>query len=148
MYFDYFQVSLVFLFSVNCRELPRGARMSSIVVGHTLNPPSKNGGALCYNTTRKRWGTCSQAPPMVTPLLPPCTEDDDDYDIASVGGRTENIPGVNCRKLPPCAEDYNTDYDIASIGGRNENIPGVNCEIEQAQDGGNNFQIFTLLGLL
>ena len=93
MDFDYFQVSLVFLFSVNCRELPRGARRSSIVVGHTLNRPSESGGA---------------------PLLPPCTEDDDDYDIASIGGRNENIPGVNC----------------------------------QAQDGGNNFQMFTLLGLM
>ena len=47
----------------------RGVTRYEIVVGHTLNPFSKSGGALCYQTTKKWWGTCPQAPPMVTPLL-------------------------------------------------------------------------------
>ena len=45
-----------------------GVTRYEIVVGHTLNPFSKSGGALCYQTTKKWWGTCPQATPMVTPL--------------------------------------------------------------------------------
>ena len=48
--------------------LLRGVGRYEIVVGHTLNPSSKSGGALCYQTTKKWWGTCPQAPPMATLL--------------------------------------------------------------------------------
>ena len=39
----------------------RGVGRYEIVVGHTLG-----GGTLCYQTTKKWWGMCPQAPPMVT----------------------------------------------------------------------------------
>ena len=45
------------------------------MAGHTLlthyTPFSKSGGAICYQTIKKRWGTRLQAPPMVTPLIEP-----------------------------------------------------------------------------
>ena len=47
----------------------RGVGRYEIVEGHILNHSLKIGGALCYQTTKKWWGTCPKAPPMVTPLI-------------------------------------------------------------------------------
>ena len=49
----------------------RGVGKYEIVVGYIINLLLKCGGALCYQTTKKWWGTCPQAPPMVTPLMFP-----------------------------------------------------------------------------
>ena len=50
--------------------------------------------------------------------LPICPEDSNDYDtydIENLGGRNDNIPGLDCRTLPPCPDD--SDW-----------IPGVECK--------------------
>ena len=39
------------------------------MVRHIIKPLLKKFGALCYQTTKKWWGTCPLAPPMVTTLL-------------------------------------------------------------------------------
>ena len=48
--------------------LHRGVSRYEVVVGHIIKPLLKSGGALCYQTTKKWWGTSPQAPPMVTTL--------------------------------------------------------------------------------
>ena len=43
--------------------------------------------------------------------LPPCTEDyNADYDIESIGGRNEKIPGVNCQMKQ--AHDTGNNFKI------------------------------------
>ena len=48
----------------------RGVSRYIIVVGHTLNPFSKSGRALCYQNTKKWWGMS----PRPHPWWHPCTE--------------------------------------------------------------------------
>ena len=49
-------------------NLSRGVGRYEIVVGRIIKPLLKSGGAPCYQTTKKWWGKCPQAHPMVTPL--------------------------------------------------------------------------------
>ena len=49
-------------------RLCKGVTKYEIVVGHTLNLFLESGGVICYQNTKKWWGMCPQAQPMVTPL--------------------------------------------------------------------------------
>ena len=66
--------------------------------------------------------------PTEIPQLPPCPIDieefGNDYDSIEVRKDSELVPGVTCKKLPPCSEP-----DDFGFGIRQEEIPGVTCVV-------------------